>query len=307
LTGITDRDARIGVASGAAAYLMWGLLPLFLRLLSGVPSLQILSHRVVWSLLLLLGITTLMRRWRSLLAVAANGRVVRLLLVSSALIAGNWLLYIWAVMNGHVLEASLGYFINPLISVALGMLLLGERLRPAQAAAVALASLGVAVLAIGGGGLIWVSLGLATTFALYGLVRKIAPVDAIGGLTIETALLAPAALGWIAWSAHDHSGMFGRDLGRDLLLVLSGIVTAVPLMLFAFAARRVRLATLGLLQYVAPTLQFLCAIFVFGEHMSRLHGFTFACIWTGLLIYAGDSLRAAREERAPLPSAGATS
>ncbi|PTQ12811.1 protein RarD [Sphingomonas oleivorans] len=296
MNDIVRREARIGALSGIGAYLIWGLLPLFLRLLHGVPALQILAHRVIWSLILLLGIVTLMRRWPAIRAVVADRRTMRLLLLSATLVALNWLIYIWAVLNGHVLEASLGYFINPLMSVALGMALLGERLRPAQGLAVALAAAGVLLLALNGGGALWISLSLAASFAFYGLVRKVAQVDALGGLLIETILLGPLALGWLLWEASQGNGAFGVECGLDLLLMLAGVVTAVPLLMFAAAARRLPLSTVGLLQYIAPTLQFLCAIFVFGEHMSRVHALTFACIWAGLAVFAMDGLRASRPQ-----------
>lgn len=282
---------RIGVALGLCAYLIWGLLPAYMKLLANVPAVQILAHRVLWSLLLLGGAATLARRWSGVARALMDWRVLRLLCLSAVLIACNWLVYIWAVLNGQVLAASLGYFINPLVNVALGVLVLGERLGRLQAVAVALASVGVAAMAAAGGVGIAIALTLALTFGCYGLVRKIAPVDAFGGLLIETALLAPLAAGWLAWLG--SAGAFGADRAQDALLALSGVVTAVPLLLFAAAAKRMRYATLGLLQYISPTLGFLQAVLLFGEPLRPVHLFTFGCIWAGLALYAFDSLRRA--------------
>jgi chloramphenicol-sensitive protein RarD len=193
------------------------------------------------------------------------------------------------VIHGQILAVSAGYFINPLVNVALGMLVLGERLRRLQLAAVGLAAVGVLPLAATGGAQTGVALGLALSFAFYGLVRKVAPVDAFEGLFIETALLAPLALGWLLWTG--PAGAFGHDRSLDALLLAAGVVTAVPLLLFAGAARRLRYTTLGLFQYIAPTLQFLQAVLLFGETLRPVHLFTFGCIWTGLALYAFDSLR----------------
>lgn len=293
------RDPRIGIALGAGAYTLWGGLPLFLKLLVGVPALQILAHRVVWSLVLLAGVATLLGRWPAIAARARDSRVLIMLAASALLIATNWLTYIWAVLDGQVLAASLGYFINPLVNVALGVAVLGERLRRLQGIAVVIAAVGVAAMVLSGAGGIWLSLIMAISFGLYGLVRKLAPVDAFAGLLIETALLAPLAFGWLLWSAEQGEAAFGREPGLDALLALSGVVTATPLLMFAAAARRMRYATLGLLQYIAPTLLFLQSVLLFGERMTAVHIFTFACIWIGLAIYAFDGLHGARIEPQP--------
>ncbi|MEI9852861.1 MAG: EamA family transporter RarD [Sphingomonas sp.] len=282
-----------GLALGVSAYALWGVLPAYLRLLNGVPAEQVLAHRVLWSLVLLVAVVAALRRVRSV-AAAVRGRTLLLLLASSALIAVNWLVYIWAVQHAHVLEASLGYFINPLVNVALGLALLGERLRRVQAVAIGVAAAGVAILAVSGGGSIWVSLALALTFGTYGLVRKVVAIDALGGLTVETLLLAPFCLAIVFHAAGTGQGAFGQSFGIDLLLVLAGPVTAAPLLLFAAAARRMPYSTLGLLQYIAPTLQFLQAVLLFGEPLRPAHLVTFALIWAGCALYAWDSLRAAR-------------
>jgi chloramphenicol-sensitive protein RarD len=283
------QPVRAGALFGVSAYIVWGLLPFFLKLLSSVPALQILAHRVLWSLALLVAAAFLLGRWKPIIEALRNRRALRLLCLSAALIAVNWIVYIWAVLNGHVLAASLGYFINPLVNVALGVVVLGERLRRLQTLAVLLAGVGVAVLALAGGVGLPIALTLALSFGCYGLVRKVAPVDAFAGLLIETAWLAPLAMGWLLWLG--PQGVFGRDHGQDALLMASGIVTAVPLLLFAAAAKRMRYATLGLFQYIAPTLQFLQAVLMFGEPLRPAHIFTFACIWAGLALYAFDSLR----------------
>lgn len=284
--GMTANSHRSGLLLGVGAYVSWGLLPLYLHLLTGVPALQVLAHRVVWSLLLLAAIVLAMRRAGPILA-AARGRTLLLLCASAALIAVNWLVYIFAVQSGHVLEASLGYFINPLLNVALGMIVLGERIGTLQKAAVTVAALGVAVLAIAGGGALWISLTLAFSFGVYGLIRKVAAIDALGGLTVETALLVGPALA-VLWLS--PAPVFGRGT-IDLLLVLAGAVTAAPLLMFAAAARQLRYSTLGLLQYLAPTLQFLLAVLVFHEPLRAAHLVTFALIWTGCALYALGSRR----------------
>jgi chloramphenicol-sensitive protein RarD len=258
------------------------LLPIYLHLLHGVPALQVLAHRVLWSLVLLALVIAALRRAPAIRA-AARGRTLLLLCASATLIAINWMVYIWSVQNGHVLEASLGYFINPLVNVALGTIVLGERIGRIQKAAVAVAAVGVVVMAVAGGGALWIPLTLAFSFGLYGLIRKVAAIDALGGLTVETALLAAPALAVLLLG---HEPVFGRGVQIDTLLVLAGAVTAAPLLMFAAAARRLRYATMGLLQYIAPTLQFLEAVILFREPLRPVHVVTFALIWTGCALYA---------------------
>lgn len=284
---------RSGLAMGLAAYALWGLLPLYIHALRTVPPLQFLAHRVLWSLVLVVAIVLLLRRGRALV-VAARGRTLALLLLSALLIALNWAIYIWSVDTGHVIEASLGYFINPLVNVALGVAVLGERVRALQLAAILVAAVGVIALAVTGGGALWISLALAVTFALYGLVRKVAAIDALGGLTVETVLLAPPAALLLVHASIQGNGAFGLDTRTDLMLAFAGVVTAVPLLLFAAAARRLPLVTIGLLQYVAPTIQFLLAVLVFGERVAPVDWIAFPLIWAGCLIYAYDGIRAAR-------------
>jgi chloramphenicol-sensitive protein RarD len=287
--------AATGLLLGLGAYGIWGLLPAFLKLLGAVAPTEILAHRILWSLLLLGAIIAIARRWEAVAAVLRSARLLGVLLLTATLIGGNWLLYIWAVNSAHVLETSLGYFINPLLNVALALLVLGERLSRAQAAAVALAAAGVLYLGIAQGGVPWISLGLAVSFGLYGLFRKMAPVDPLTGLFVETLLMAPAAILYVALLG--GAGSFGHEPTGSLLLVLSGVLTAVPLLMFAAAAKRLRYATIGLLQYLAPTMQFLLAVLAFGEPLTRAHGVAFAFIWIGLAIFAADALRAERARR----------
>lgn len=289
----TIAHTRAGLFYGIGAYALWGVLPLYLHLLKDIPPAQVLSHRVLWSLLLLAAVVIATRRLRPLVAVA-RGRVLLMLTGSAALIAVNWFVYIWAVANAHLVEASLGYFINPLINVALGVMLLGERLDRLQGGAIALAAVGVLILAATGGGAIWISLSLALSFGFYGLIRKVAAIDALGGLTIETAILAPIALAVLLYASTSGSGAFGRDGTMDLLLILAGPVTAAPLLLFAAGAKRLRYTTMGLLQFIAPTLQFLEAVLIYHEPIRAAQLATFALIWLGCGLYAWSSIAASR-------------
>jgi chloramphenicol-sensitive protein RarD len=292
---------RAGLLLGLGAYLMWGFLPLYFKMLASVRPTEIVAHRILWSLIFLAALVMLWKRWSAVRA-AISSRVLGILAVTAGLIGANWLIWIWAVMNGHVLEGSLGYYLNPLVNVLLGTLLLGERLSRARAFAVALAGAGVAVLAFGAGDGLWISLSLAVSFALYGYIRKVTPVDSIEGLTIETAILAPFALGWILWLNQSGTGGLGEDRVTILLLVLAGAVTAVPLLLFTAAAKRLPYSTLGFLQYIAPSIQFLLAVLLFGERLTTAHIICFGAIWTALVIYAAEGWRlgrvAARERAA---------
>lgn len=289
----TADPARRGIALGLSAYLCWGFLPIYFKLLGGVLPTEVVAQRVIWSVLLLGVLIAAWRRGPKLLAALRNRRALLILSASALMIGGNWLLYIWAIGARHVLETSLGYFLNPLVNVLMGVLLLKEKLTRAQAIAVGLAAVGVAVLAVGADGL-WISLGLALSFATYGLLRKIAPVESLEGLAIETILLLPFAALYIAWLASHGALAFGTTPGLSVLLALGGVITAVPLLLFAAAARLLPYSTLGLLQYLAPTIQFLLAVLAFGEPLTTAHLVCFAFIWAGLAVYAADGLRRAR-------------
>jgi chloramphenicol-sensitive protein RarD len=287
-----ERSSARGVLEAAGAYLMWGIFPVYWKQLRAVPAGDLLAHRVVWSFLFVAALLTATRSWAPVLRASRDPRARRAMAASTVLISANWGLFIWAVNSGHILAASLGYYMNPLLNVLLGRMVLGERLRPAQLAAVALAAAGVLNLAVSLHALPWISLTLAATFALYGLVRKTAPVDSLTGLSIETALLAGPALAFLL--VQQQGALLPSLEGwRQALLLGSGAATAIPLLLFADAARRLRYSTLGLVQYVAPTCQLLVAVLIYGEPFTRAHAVTFACIWTAVGLYAWDALRPA--------------
>ena len=293
-----------GLGSALLAYGFWGFFPIYFKALAHVPALEVLAHRVVWSVVLLSVATPLLGRWATARE-ALGPRKRHLVAASALLIAANWGTYIWAVQAGRVLQASLGYYVNPLVSVLLGVVFLRERLRRFQTLAIVLAAVGVGVLVVDRGELPWLPLTLALTFGLYGLVRKRAGVDPVGGLLAETALLAPFALGWVGVLAADGAGAFGAGAGTSLLLVAAGPVTAIPLVWFALGVRSLPLSTVGLLQYVTPTLQFLLAVLVYREEFTTAHAIAFAFIWGALALYSWDSLRAVRAGAAP-PNADAS-
>ncbi len=292
---ISSQDTRGGLLYGLAAYGFWGLMPLYFWLVGTVSPLEILAHRVVWSVVLVAGILTVWRRWPDLQHSFRSGRIVRLLLASAVLVAVNWLVYIYGVWTQRVLQTSLGYFINPLFSVVLGLVFFRERLRLGQWFALGLATAGLAYLVFTVGELPWIALAVAGSFGLYGLVRKTAPVDGLIGLAIETMLLAPAALAGLAVGVTTGTATFGNNEGMtDGLLLLSGVVTTIPLLCFGQAARRLPLSTLGFLQYVAPSMQFLLAVWVFREPFLPAQQISFAFIWAALAIFTGDALLARR-------------
>jgi chloramphenicol-sensitive protein RarD len=291
-------QARAGMILGLTAYAVWGVLPLYFKALAAVGPVEIVAHRIVWSLVFLTLLAVLFRRWGAIGAAIAVPRLALTLLLTATLIGVNWTVYIYAVATGHVLEGSLGYYLNPLVNVLLGVAFLGERLNRVQVAAVALAGVGVAILAFGAGSALWISLTLAASFASYGFVRKVAPVDAFEGLYVETLFLAPAALAWIGWLAAHGQSSFHVTPRTDLLLVLGGAVTAIPLLLFTAAAKRLPLSTLGFLQYVAPSLQFLMAVAVFGEPLTGSHLFCFGLIWTALALFIVGGFRGSGDREA---------
>jgi chloramphenicol-sensitive protein RarD len=286
--------ARSGLLLGLGAYLLWGVLPLYFKAVDHVAALEIVSHRIVWSLFFLAALATLWSRWAAIRIALTTPRVLITLGCTAALIGVNWLVYIYAVVSGHVLEGSLGYYLNPLVNVLLGVVLLKEKLGTLQKGAVFLAAAGVAVLAAGAGEALWISLTLAASFALYGFVRKVAPVDSLEGLAVETLILAPLALAWIVHLQLSGTGGFLADPATDLLLVLGGAITAIPLLLFTAAARRLPYSTLGFLQYVAPSLQFLLAVLAFGEPLTTAHIVCFGAIWTALALFVVEGVRAGR-------------
>jgi chloramphenicol-sensitive protein RarD len=296
-TGAPDRGARLrGVAYAGGAYVVWGLFPLYFRALAGIPPLEILAHRIAWSAAFLVVLVTAWRRWPGVLAqLRAEGNLARLSL-SALLISANWVIYIWAVHAEHVVEASLGYFVNPLVSVLLGVLFLREPLSRRQLLAVALAATGVLALVLRVGRVPWIALALAGSFGAYGLVRKRTAVDATAGLLGEVAVLAPAALLYLAVVAARGESRFGDGALRTVLLVAIGAVTAVPLIWFGVGVRRLRLATVGILQYVNPTMQLAIAVLLFGEPFTPAHRAAFACIWAALAVYTSDAVALARRD-----------
>jgi len=297
-----SRRPAVGVAYGAAAYLFWGLFPLYYRRMSEVPAPEILCHRVVWSLVFTAALVTLLRRWPETIRQLRVPRTLLRLAASAVFISVNWLIYIWAVNSGHVLQASLGYYINPLITVLFGVHLLGEPLTKRQWVAVGLAGAGVLALVIRAGQVPWVALSLAITFALYGLVRKKVEVDATAGLLAEVGLLSPLALAALLWLGHTGAGHFAGSTRLTLLLVSTGAVTAIPLLWFALAVQRLALSTVGLLQYLNPTMQFAIAVFAFGEKFTAAHALAFGFIWAALAIYTFDVV--ARDRHTPPAAAG---
>lgn len=297
-------DSRRGLWVAAGAFVLWGLMPLYWHLLKAVPSLQIVMHRIVWSAVLVTAwlVWSQGRGW--LRAALARPRAAWMLAVSGVLIAFNWGLYIWSVNAGHVVESSLGYFMNPLVNVVLGVALLGERMDRVQWASVALAALGVAWLTWQYGHPPWIAFGLALSFGLYGLVRKVVAADAVSGLGVESLYLLLPALAVVLWSETHGGGGFGDawGAGLSLLLVLGGALTALPLIGFAYAVRRVPLSVVGLMQYIAPTLQFLLGVLVFREAFDRERAIGFALIWAGLAIFAVHGYL--RSRRRPAAAAG---
>lgn len=285
-------DAKSGFWLGVGAYGLWGILPIYFKALANVGPVDIVAHRVLWSVpflaILLLGLA----RFGEVREAVGNRRLIGLLCVTAILIGINWLLYVYAVTTGRILAGSLGYYLNPLVNVLLGRIVLKERLTPLQWIAVAIAAAGIGGLAIQALGQLWISLALAASFATYGLLRKIAPVDAVAGLAIETTLLLPAAVIWLGFGIAAGRPFFGPTSADMVLLILTGVATTVPLILFTAAARRLRYSTLGMLQFIAPTLQFLCAVVIYGERLTSAHAIAFGSIWLALALYVAALVRA---------------
>jgi len=285
-------DFRRGVTYGVAAYGMWGLIPIYFKALAGVPALEVLAHRIVWSVVLLVPLVLVRGQWPELRRAISGRKTRATLILTTVLIAVNWYLFIWAVEHHRVLEASLGYFINPLINVVLGMVFLGEKLSRPAAAAVVLAVIGVSVQVVMVGQLPWIALALAFSFGLYGLLRKTAAVGAVVGLAVETSMLMLPAAAYLVWARRTGGLYLGSgDLSTDVLLVLAGAVTAAPLLCFTSAARLLPLTTLGFLQYLAPSGQFLLAVLAYGEVLNPGRIITFICIWLALGIFTADQFR----------------
>jgi chloramphenicol-sensitive protein RarD len=290
------RRALTGVLYALAAFGTWGLVaPIHFKLIAAVPPLEVLAQRIVWATLFVLAIIMARGRLRELTGALAARQVVRALCVSALLVGVNWLVYIWAISTDQVVQASLGYFINPLVNVALGILFLRERLRPLQLVACAIAGVGVLALTVAAGQLPWIALSLGITFGFYGLIRKKVKVEPLVGFCVESLLLFPASLAYLLYLAATGATVFLKgDYLLDLLLILTAVTTSAPLIWFAAAAQRLRLSTVGLMQYLAPSCLLALGVLLYGEPFTGVHAVAFACIWTALALYSADALRAAR-------------
>ena len=296
-TLLARRRTAIGAAAGLGAFLLWGFAPVYFKAIDHIPALEILAHRVIWTLAILIILVAALGRLREVVVSLTNRGRLRILMITTLLVSSNWLVFIWAIQQERILEASLGYYINPLVNVVLGMLFLSERLSRWQGVAVLLAAIGVGVMIVGIGTLPWVALSLALTFGFYALVRKKAKVDPLIGLLVETLLLLPAAAGYLIWLSSVGTGVFGpQDWSMSAMLIASGLVTGTPLVLVMYGAQRLNLSTIGLMQYLAPSIHFLLALLVFGEAFTLTHLITFLFIWAGLALYSWDAMARYRRE-----------
>jgi chloramphenicol-sensitive protein RarD len=293
-----------GILAGIGAYLIWGFLPIYLKALQVVPSFQIMLHRLVWSFVFVLILIFLRREWPQFRSSIASLRVLMIYSLTAVLLAANWLIYIYGVNSGQVIETSLGYFINPLLSVALGVVILRERLRPMQWLPVGLAAVGVLYLTLQYGSLPWIALALAFSFGMYGLIKKIAPLGSLHGQTLETGILFIPAVIYLIFAESQGFGAFGHQgLTVTILLAFAGVVTATPLLLFGYAARTIPLSLLGILQYIAPTFQFLLGVYLYQEPFTTTRLIGFAFIWVALLIFTLEGVYARRKQTAAAPAA----
>lgn len=293
-----DTKRLNGLPEAVGAYTIWGFMPLFFKQLQGISPVEIVVHRVMWSVILVLAILWARKSLGEFRSAITDPRTRRFMLASTTLIAGNWLIYIWAITNEHILAGSLGYYINPLINVALGVVFFSERMNRTQLIAITLAAAGVLVLASESLASIWISLSLAGTFGLYGMVRKMAPVGSLPGLACETVLMLPFAIGYAIW-AHlfDPTPGFGYSSYTDAFLIAGGAITTIPLLLFASAARKMPLSTLGFVQFIGPTIQFMLGVFVYDEPFTRAHAICFALIWSAVVVFCLDGVRRSRAAR----------
>lgn len=280
-----------GLWYGIAAYGLWGLFPIYWKWLHHVPAIELIAHRIIWSFVALVIVLVVLRQWSAFRAEIAKPRVLRLYVLAAVLIGINWFVYVWAVNEGYIVETSLGYFINPLLNVLMGVVILRERLRPAQWLPIGLAAAGVLYLTVLYGSLPWIALTLAFSFGLYGLVKKLAPLNSLNGLTLETGVLLLPMAGYLIFAEISGQGVFlHTDLISNLLMLGAGPVTVIPLLLFASAVRRIPLSTVGILQYIAPTLQFLIGVLIFHEAFSAAQFVGFALVWLALIIFTGENL-----------------
>ena len=284
-----------GMLAAASAYVLWGFLPIYWKFLQHVSAQEILIHRILWSLVTVVLLLTVQRQWQWLRVSRERPAILRTFVVTGVLLAINWLVYIWANNHGHIVEASLGYFITPLVNVVLGLVFLHERMRPAQWLAIGIAAAGVLYLILNAGGLLWISFTLAFSFGIYGLLRKTAQLGSLPGLTVEMAVLCLPALAYALFLQSSGQAAFAHGSPTTtILLAFSGVITAVPLLLFAFGARQVPLTSLGVLQYIAPTMQFLIGVLLYGERFTPSRIIGFSLIWLALILYGWDSYRQAR-------------
>jgi chloramphenicol-sensitive protein RarD len=294
-----------GILNGIAAYALWGFFPIYWKLLHQVPALQVIGHRIGWSFILLTAFILFTKQWKEFRSTALTPRNIAIYSVAGVLLTINWLVYVWGVNAGFIVETSLGYFINPLLSVLLGVIFLRERLRPTQWIPVALAAAGVIYLTLAYGRLPWIALSLAFTFGFYGFVKKLAPLGSLYGLALETGIVFPVALIFLAFVEFSHTGAFLHNGALiDGLLIGAGVVTTIPLLMFASAARQIPLSVVGILQYIAPTLQFLIGVFLFHEPFDQSHLIGFGLVWLALIIFWGESYFAHRVLVQPIPEMG---
>ena len=280
-----------------AAYSMWGVAPLYFKLLQSMSAMEILMHRIIWSTVVLVVLVVVSKQMPKVWAALKTPKVMLILLVSGVLLAANWLLFIWAVNNDHLLDASLGYYINPLLNVFLGRMFLAEKLRPLQKLAVALAIVGVVILIFSFGQIPWIALALACSFGVYGLLRKQVAVDSLPGLLVETSMMLPFAVVYWLWFASGASNLINNALEVNLILFFAGVVTTAPLLCFTGAARRIKYSTLGFFQYIGPSIMFVLAVLLYGETLSAARLVTFAFVWLALGVFSFDSLRQYRRMR----------
>ena len=294
-----------GILSGIGAYALWGFFPIYWKYLHDVPALQVIGHRIGWSFLLLILVILVSRQWMEFRSAVSQPKVIGIYSIAAVLLSINWLVYVWGVNAGFIVETSLGYFINPLLSVLLGVIFLRERLRPAQWIPVSIAAIGVIYLTIVYGRLPWIALSLAVSFGFYGLVKKLAPLGSLHGLTLETGIVFPAALIYLLIVESNGSGAFLHQTTlTDILLIGAGVVTTIPLLMFASAAKQIPLTVIGLLQYIAPTLQFLIGVFIYKEPFDQSHLVGFGIVWVALVTFWVENYLSRRVPVEPIPELG---
>lgn len=294
-----------GILNGILAYALWGFFPIYWKLLHDVPAVQVIGHRIAWSFVLLTGVILFRGKWREFRLAALTPKTIGIYSIAAVLLSVNWLIYVWGVNAGFIVETSLGYFINPLLNVLLGVIILRERLRSMQWVPVALAALGVLFLTLAYGRLPWIALSLAFSFGFYGLVKKIAPLGSLYGLTLETGIVFPVALVYLAVMEFTGAGAFlHADAWTDLLLIGAGAVTTIPLLLFSSAARQIPLTVVGILQYIAPTLQFLIGVFLYHEPFDQSRLIGFGLVWLALIIFWVENYLAQRVPVRAIPEPG---